>query len=104
MDARQLEIFVKVAELGSFSKAAGALFLTQPTVSEHIRGLEEERGVRLRERLGRGAAPTKAGQLLLGYARRILELHREARQALDQFQGRMSGGLVVPARPVPSAD
>jgi len=101
MDARQLEIFVKVAELGSFSKAAGALFLTQPTVSEHIRGLEEEVGVRLLDRLGRGAAPTKAGQLLLGYARRILELHREARQALDQFQGRMSGELVVAASTIP---
>lgn len=101
MDARQLQIFVKVAELGSFSKAAGALFLTQPTVSEHIRGLEEELGVRLLDRLGRGAAPTKAGQLLLGYARRILELHREARQALDQFQGRMSGELVVAASTIP---
>jgi DNA-binding transcriptional LysR family regulator len=101
MDARQLEIFVKVAELGSFSRAAEALFLTQPTVSEHIRGLEEELGVRLLDRLGRGAAPTKAGQLLLGYARRILELHREARQALDQFQGRMSGELVVAASTIP---
>ena len=101
MDARQIEIFVKVAELGSFSKAAEALFLTQPTVSEHIRGLEEELGVRLLDRLGRGAAPTKAGQLLLGYARRILELHREARQALDQFQGRMSGELVIAASTIP---
>ena len=101
MDARQIEIFVKVAELGSFSKAAEALFLTQPTVSEHIRGLEEELGVRLLDRLGRGAAPTKAGQLLLGYGRRILELHREARQALDQFQGRMSGELVVAASTIP---
>jgi len=101
MDARQLEIFVKVAELGSFSKAAEALFLTQPTVSEHIRGLEEELGVRLLDRLGRGAAPTKAGQLLLGYARRILDLQREARQALDQFQGRMSGELVVAASTIP---
>ncbi|MFZ1058932.1 MAG: selenium metabolism-associated LysR family transcriptional regulator [Candidatus Rokuibacteriota bacterium] len=101
MDARQLEIFVKVAELGSFSKAAEALFLTQPTVSEHIRGLEEELGVRLLDRLGRGAAPTKAGQLLLGYGRRILELHREARQALDQFQGRMSGELVIAASTIP---
>src|SRR3972149_2379853 len=101
MDARQLEIFVKVAELGSFSKAAEALFLTQPTVSAHIRGLEEELGVRLLDRLGRGAAPTKAGQLLLGYGRRILELHREARQALDQFQGRMSGELVIAASTIP---
>src|SRR3989304_4960109 len=101
MDARQLEIFVKVAELGSFSKAAEALFLTQPTVSEHIRGLEEELGAGLLDRLGRGAAPTKAGQLLLGYGRRILELHREARQALDQFQGRMSGELVIAASTIP---
>lgn len=101
MDARQLEIFVKVAEFGSFSRAAEALFLTQPTVSEHIRGLEEELGVRLLDRLGRGAAPTKVGQLLLGYARRILELHREARQAVDQFQGRMSGELVIAASTIP---
>jgi DNA-binding transcriptional LysR family regulator len=101
MDLRQLEIFVKVAELGSFSKAAEALFLTQPTVSEHIRALEEELGIRLLDRLGRGAAPTKAGQLLVGYARRILELRREARQALDQFQGRMSGELLVGASTIP---
>lgn len=101
MDLRQLEIFVKVAELGSFSKAAESLFLTQPTVSEHIRALEEELGIRLLDRFGRGAAPTKAGQLLVGYARRILELHREARQALDQFQGRMSGELVVGASTIP---
>lgn len=101
MDLRHLEIFAKVAELGSFSKAAEALFLTQPTVSEHIRGLEQYLGVRLLDRLGRGAAPTKAGQLLLGYARRILELHREARQALEQFQGRMGGELVVGASTIP---
>lgn len=101
MDVRQLEIFVKVTEFGSFSKAADALYLSQPTVSEHIRGLEEELGVRLLDRLGRGAVPTKAGQLLLGYAQRILELHREARQALDQFQGRMSGELVVGASTIP---
>ena len=39
MDLRRLEIFAKVAELGSFSRAAEALFLPQPTVSEHVRGL-----------------------------------------------------------------
>lgn len=101
MDLRQLEIFVKVAELGSFSKAAAALFLTQPTVSEHIRTLEDELGVRLLDRLGRGAAATKAGELLLGHARRILALSSEARQALDRFQGRMSGELLVGASTIP---
>ena len=77
MDLRQLEIFTKVAELGSFSRAAEALHLTQPTVSEHIRTLEDELGVRLLDRLGRGAGVTRAGQLLLSYAARMLALARE---------------------------
>jgi DNA-binding transcriptional LysR family regulator len=101
MDLRRLEIFAKVAELGSFSRAADALFLTQPTVSEHVRALEDELGVQLLDRLGRGAAPTRAGQLLLGYARRILALALEARQAIDQFQGRMSGELIVGGSTIP---
>jgi len=101
VDLRQLEIFVKVAEFGSFSKAAEALYLTQPTVSEHIRTLEDEVGVRLLDRLGRGAAITRAGQLLLSYAQRMLALSREARQAMDGFQGRMSGELLIGASTIP---
>jgi DNA-binding transcriptional LysR family regulator len=101
MDLRRLEVFAKVAELGSFSRAAEALFLTQPTVSEHVRALEEELGVQLLDRLGRGATPTPAGQLVLGYAQRILALGRQTRQALDQFLGRMSGQLVVGGSTIP---
>jgi len=101
VDLRQLEIFVKVAEFGSFSRAAEALYLTQPTVSEHIRTLEEEVGVRLLDRLGRGAAVTRGGQLLLSYATRMLALQREARQAMDGFQGRMSGELLAGASTIP---
>ena len=101
MDFRRLEVFAKVAELRSFSRAAEALGLTQPTVSEHVRALEDELGAPLLDRLGRGAAPTRAGSLLLGYARRMLALSREARQALDQFQGRLSGELVVGGSTIP---
>jgi DNA-binding transcriptional LysR family regulator len=101
MDLRRLEIFAKVAELGSFSRAAEALFLTQPTISEHVRALEDELGVQLLDRLGRGATPTPAGQLLLAYARRMLTLSREAHQALERFQGRMSGELVVGGSTIP---
>jgi len=101
VDLRQLEIFAKVAELGSFSKAAESLHLTQPTVSEHIRTLEDEFGARLLDRLGRGAAVTRAGQLLLSYAQRMLALSREARQAMDGFQGRMSGELLIGASTIP---
>jgi DNA-binding transcriptional LysR family regulator len=101
MDLRRLEIFVKVAELGSFSRAAQALSLTQPTVSEHVRALEDELGVQLLDRLGRGAATTRAGHLLLGYAQRLLTLSREARQAIDQFQGRLSGELIIGGSTIP---
>ena len=101
MDLRQLEIFVKVAEFRSFSKAAEALYLTQPTVSEHVRTLEDELGVRLLDRLGRGAAATPAGLLLLSYAQRLLSLAREARQAMEGFQGRMSGDLLIGASTIP---
>ncbi len=101
MDLRRLEVFVKVAELGSFSRAAEALFLTQPTVSEHVRGLEDDLGVQLLDRLGRGASPTPAGELLLGYARRMLALTVETRQAIERFQGRMIGELVVGGSTIP---
>ena len=101
MDLRRLEIFVKVAELGSFSRAAEALFLTQPTVSEHVRGLEDALGVQLLDRLGRTTTPTRAGTLLLGYARRMLALAREASQAIEQFQGRMSGELTLGGSTIP---
>ena len=101
MDLRRLEVFAKVAELGSFSRAAEALFLTQPTVSEHVRALEEELGLSLLDRMGRGATPTPAGQLLLGYARRSLALSREDRQTIEQFQGRMSGQLTVGGSTIP---
>ncbi len=101
MDLRRLEIFVKIVELGSFSRAADALALTQPTVSEHLRALEDELGVRLVDRLGRGAVATRGGQLLLGYARRMMALATEARQAIDQFQGRVSGELVIGGSTIP---
>jgi DNA-binding transcriptional LysR family regulator len=101
MDLRRLEVFAKVAELGSFSRAAEALFLTQPTISEHVRALEVELGLPLLDRLGRGATPTPAGRVLLDYARRMLKLAEEARQAIERFQGRMSVTLMVGGSTIP---
>jgi DNA-binding transcriptional LysR family regulator len=66
-----------------------------------VRARETELGVQLLDRLGRGARPTRAGTLLLGYAQRILALSREAAQAIAQFQGRMSGELVVGGSTIP---
>jgi DNA-binding transcriptional LysR family regulator len=101
MDLRQLEVFAGVYELRSFSRAASALRLTQSTVSEHVRLLEEELGTRLFDRLSRETVPTRAGELLHGYARQMLSLRTEARQALDQFLGQVTGALLVGASTIP---
>lgn len=101
MDLRQLEVFAQVVETRSFSRAAQALRLTQSTVSEHVRLLEDEVGTRLFDRLGRETVPTRAGELLYGYARRLLALRVEAQQAVDQFLGRVSGVLTVGASTIP---
>jgi len=101
VDLRQLEVFAQVVDTRSFSRAAEALHLTQSTVSEHVRLLEDEVGTRLFDRLGRESVPTRAGEILYGYARRMLVLRAEARQALDQFLGQVSGTLTVGASTIP---
>ncbi len=101
MDFRQLEAFAKVAETRSFSRAAEALRLTQSTISEHVRLLEGEVGTRLFDRLGRETVPTRAGELLYTYARRLLGLRTEAQQALEQFLGHIAGTLTVGASTIP---
>jgi DNA-binding transcriptional LysR family regulator len=101
MDLRQLEVFAGVYELRSFSRTAAVLRLTQSTVSEHVRLLEEELGTRLFDRLSRETVPTRAGELLYGYARQMLALRTEARQAVDQFLGQVTGTLLVGASTIP---
>ena len=101
MDIKQLEIFTKIVELKSFSKAAEAVYLTQPTVSGHIQSLEEELGQRLLDRLGREVVPTKAGKVLYEYAKKMVGLRDEAGQALDQLMGRMKGEIVIGGSTIP---
>jgi LysR family transcriptional regulator, low CO2-responsive transcriptional regulator len=87
MNLKQLEVFVNVAESGSFSKGAEATFLTQSTVSQHISALEEEFGLKLLDRTGKGALLTEGGKLLVDHARRLLEYAREIPVALARFKG-----------------
>lgn len=72
MDFSSMNAFVVVAELGSFSRASEQLFMTQPAVSKRIAALEEDLGVALFDRLGRGIQLTEAGRTFLLSARRIL--------------------------------
>lgn len=101
MDIRALEVFCRIVELKSFSKAAEAVYLTQPTVSGHIKGLEEFVGLKLLDRLGREVVPTKAGELLYGYAKQVLALRTQAIQALDEYKGSLKGHLVVGGSNIP---
>lgn len=94
---RQLATFHAVARLGSVSGAADELHLTQPAVSIQIAALEESARTPLLERTGRGVRLTRAGELLDGYARRILGLWREAGEEMATLQGVFSGTLRVGA-------
>ncbi len=103
MDLRALEVFCKIVELRSFSRAAEAVHLTQPTVSGHIKALETELELRLFDRAGRTITPTRAGELLHSYARRILALRDETLQAINEHKGGLKGHLTVGGSSIPGA-
>ena len=77
MDLRNLQTFLEVAELKSFTRAGERLGYSQPTVSFQIRQLEQELGVPLFDRIGHTVSLTDAGREALGYAQRICNLSRE---------------------------
>ncbi|MES2187121.1 MAG: LysR family transcriptional regulator [Pseudomonadota bacterium] len=95
MDLRQLGYFVCVVEAGSFSRAAVALNLAQPTLSRQIALLEADLGQRLFVRTGRGTEPTEAGAVLLLHARTMLNAADDARQALQDMAASPGGRVVV---------
>ena len=95
MDLRRLEYFVAVAEAASFSKAAAALVMSQPALSQQVAALEQETGQRLLTRTGRGAEPTEAGIALLGHARAIFELAERARADMRERQLVPSGRITI---------
>ncbi|MBB6309252.1 DNA-binding transcriptional LysR family regulator [Xanthobacter tagetidis] len=82
LDPDLLKAFVSVVEAGGFTRAGERVHRTQSTVSQQIRRLEEQLGRHLLLRDGRGVSLTPEGEVLLGYARRILALHAEAEAAL----------------------
>ena len=101
MDLRRLEIFIKLMETGSFSKTAREFNLTQPTISGHIKSLEQQIGLALFDRDRRRVKPTDAASVLITYANRITDLSREASVALEQFRGRISGKMTLGGSTIP---
>ncbi|PLX86055.1 MAG: LysR family transcriptional regulator [Desulfuromonas sp.] len=103
MDIKRLEVFCKVVEQESFTRAADAVGLSQPTVSENIRILEEALDEKLLDRLGRKVLPTGAGKILYRHARRIIKMRDEAFQAIEEYKGNLSGHLSLGASTIPGA-
>lgn len=95
MDLKQLEYFVRVAELGSFTRASIALDIAQPALSRQIRLLEVELRQNLLIRNGRGVTTTEAGRLLLEHARGILHQVERTREELDRVRGALTGRVAL---------
>lgn len=101
MDMKQLETFCKVAELESFSRAGEKIYLTQPTVSGHIAALEQSVGLKLFDRLGRRVALTNGGKVFYRYAKEILKLRDEARNAIYEYSHVIKGRIMIGGSTIP---
>lgn len=95
VDFKQLQAFVTVADLSSFTRAASVLGVAQPALSRQVRALEVELRQPLFHRNGRGVTLTAAGQRLLGHGRGILQQLERARLDLEEQRGAASGLLSI---------
>lgn len=95
MDTQSLTIFLAVAETGSFTAAAGKLFLTQPAISKRIAQLEAQLDCPLFDRIGRNITLTEAGRMLLPKAKKwLLELD-DIRRSINNLSGNIAGVLRI---------
>jgi DNA-binding transcriptional LysR family regulator len=101
MNLWQLQIFCKVIDHKSFSKAGQSINLSQPTVSSHMKDLEAHFSIRLFDRMPRQVLPTQAGKLLYDYAHRLLALRDKAEAAMAEFAGEIRGRITVGGSTIP---
>ena len=97
MDFDQLETFIEVARLSSFSRAAEKRFRTQPAISSQIRSLEEDVGARLLDRSGGKVSLTASGKLFLKFAEETLDARKAAMTAIAETERVPKGEIVVGA-------
>lgn len=97
MDLDQLHTFLEIVRLKSFSKAAQTCYRTQPAISAQIRQLEQELNTSLFERLGTRIQLTQAGKVFAGFAEQILDLRRQAQNAINELDRVPRGELVIAA-------
>ncbi|WP_027632739.1 selenium metabolism-associated LysR family transcriptional regulator [Clostridium hydrogeniformans] len=101
MDFKQIEAFISVAKLKSFSKAANHIYLSQPTISSHISSLEKELSIQLFDRNSKEVNLTPAGKCFLDYAIDIINTRNNAISCLCNFDNNISGTLNLGASTTP---
>lgn len=101
MNFKQLEAFIWVAELQSFTRAARQLFMSQPAVSFQIKALEEDLQATLFQRGDKKVILTEAGRLLYPEAKQMLRHYLRIKAGLDDLKGLKTGHLVVGASTIP---
>ncbi|RNF40359.1 LysR family transcriptional regulator [Planococcus salinus] len=94
---QHLEVFLKVVEMKSFSKAAEQLHMTQPAVSQYIRSLEDTMGVKLLERTNKYVRLNKAGKIVYHHAKEMKEIHGKMVRLIDDLTHQASGPLSIGA-------
>lgn len=95
MELTNLRAFMAIAEYGSFSSAAEKLYLTQPAISKRIAQLENELGVKLFDRIGRGIQMTLAGETLHQRSKLILQEVADTQRAIASLTETVSGRLLM---------
>jgi len=103
MEFRQLEAFIKVVELGSFSKAARELHVSQPSISTYISGLERELGTTLLNRSTKTVSSTLAGERFLVHAKKLITLRSASIDAMKVLNEDHSGEIRIVASSVPAS-
>jgi len=101
MDIHQLKVFASVFKNRSFSRASEDLHLTQPTISNHIKTLEDEFGCKFFDRLGRSIIPTKEAEVLYTHALEIIEKAGTIDEAIREIKKDLTGKLMIGASTIP---
>ncbi len=99
---QQMESLVRIVEEGSFSRAAKKVFLTQPSMTKHIKNLEESVNARILNRRNRGIFLTPEGKILYDYAKKILRLRDEAKEKISRMKENESGSIFIRASTIPA--
>ncbi len=97
MIVESLKVFITVVDKKNFSRAADELFISQPSVSLHIRNLENEFNAKLLNRSPKQVEPTESGRILYEQAKQILLLYNKAKEEIDQLRNIVKGSLKIGA-------